>query len=170
MPRQPQVLFVGLVDYMKGVDLLLSAWEEVAPQGYRLLIIGDGPHKAEMEARHPSSQVVYWTGRLGRAEVLREIGRSRLLVLPSRCYEGFPMVVLEAMSLGTPVVVPDHGPFPEIIADGRNGRLFAPGDVVSLGEVAREMLALAEGAYEGYGRQRERLMRLTIHLRLTISS
>lgn len=82
---------------------------------------------------------------------------ARFLVIPSRCYEGFPMAILEAAQFGKPAIGPKHGGFTEIIGEGDTaiGRLFAPGDidaleqqVVSLWNNQSEIARLGEKAHD----------------------
>jgi glycosyltransferase involved in cell wall biosynthesis len=64
---------------------------------------------------------------------------SRLVVNPSTCYETFGMSVAEAMLRARPVVVPNHGVFPELIQDGVSGVLHAPADADSLARAIRRV-------------------------------
>ncbi|MAI31258.1 MAG: hypothetical protein CBE00_02515 [Planctomycetaceae bacterium TMED240] len=98
-------LFVGRLHPQKGIDLLQSKVDELAPQGSnrRLLLVGDGPLRAELESwaakcGHQQVQLLGW-----RPDVASLMGSSRLIVLPS-LYEGMPNVILEAMASGKPVV------------------------------------------------------------------
>ena len=59
-------------------------------------------------------------------------------------YENFPVVVLEAWSVGTPVVVPDHGAFPSLVSHLEDGLLFSSGDAVALAQVLRTALSSSE--------------------------
>jgi glycosyltransferase involved in cell wall biosynthesis len=69
------------------------------------------------------------------------VGKAAFLVLPSRCYENFPRVVIEAFAKGTPVIASKLGAMAEIVEDGRSGLHFKPGDPVDLAEKARRILA-----------------------------
>jgi glycosyltransferase involved in cell wall biosynthesis len=96
---------------------------------------------------------VRFLGQLSSELTRREIANARLLLLPSECFEGFPMVVPEAFVFGTPVAVSNIGPLPDIIRHGQNGIVFAAGNPDSLlSEVARiwpndnEMRSLSLGA------------------------
>lgn len=147
--RQPRVLFVGQMRPAKGLDLLLQAWMALKPQGYTMDIVGEGPERARLEPLYRDDSVV-WHGKRTHSEVLALMRRSRLLVLPSRWYEGLPMVVVEALANGTPVAVPGHAAFPEIITDRVNGFLFAPGDVQSLRERIQEALAAGDDRWRSW--------------------
>lgn len=85
-------------------------------------------------------------GKLDRTALEDFIRKSRFIVMPSRCYEGFPMTILEAAALGKPCIGPDHGGFPEIIGHGADsiGRLFVPDSAESLERQITELWAQPE--------------------------
>jgi glycosyltransferase involved in cell wall biosynthesis len=83
---------------------------------------------------------VYFAGRLRQVETLALMAACDLFVLNST-YEGLPHVVLEAMSLGLPVVATAVGGTPELVQDGKNGRLIAPQDDDALHVVLSELLS-----------------------------
>ena len=152
--RTGQVVFVGRLTWEKGVDLLLEAWGRIPiASGRRLVIVGDGPERAELERRYGNLPGVVWRGWLERKQLLREVAASRFLVMPSRWYEGFPMVLVESLSLGTPVIAPNHAGFPEIISPGSTGALFSPGDDVSFTESLDGALRLDEGSWRQWSRK-----------------
>lgn len=146
--RANQLVFVGRLRHEKGVDLLLEAWRLMQPGGAKLVIVGDGPERKDLEHRFSGLSGVEWRGWLGREEMLREISRSRHLVVPSRWYEGLQVVVLEALALGTPVIAPDHGGFPDIISSGGDGLLFEPNDEQSLAAALRHALHFDENVWQ----------------------
>ena len=131
-PRKKQIVFVGRVVHEKGLDLLLDAWTRLDRSGWSLVIAGDGPDRALLQQRFPDSQNVRWLGWRSKEEVLREVAHSAYLAVPSRCYEGLPMAVVEAFALGTPVIGPRHGPFPELIGSDTRGVAFDPSNVTDL--------------------------------------
>jgi glycosyltransferase involved in cell wall biosynthesis len=120
--------------------LLLEAWSSIAPAGHRLIMIGDGPDRAELERRYIRNASVIWRGSLPRSSVIETVRTSRWLVLPSLAYENFPMSVVEALSVGTPVVVPNHGAFSAMVADKENGLWFSAGNAASLAEMLQTAL------------------------------
>ena len=65
---------------------------------------------------------------------------ARALLVPSRCYEGLPMTIVEAMSSGTPILASRIGSLAEIIVDGVNGRLLPVGDVAAWGRAISDAL------------------------------
>jgi glycosyltransferase involved in cell wall biosynthesis len=149
--RYKQIIYVGQIHPVKGVEMLLSAWEKVTHTGYRLLIIGDGPDRVRLqkEFRHAS---ILWLGQLAHNEVMQHIMESRFLTLPSRWYEPFGMTVLEGMSLATPAIVPNHGSFPSFARDGNDAIFFIPNDPVSLQRVLQQAIDMDASLWDKYSR------------------
>jgi glycosyltransferase involved in cell wall biosynthesis len=123
-------LYLGRLSEEKGADLLADAWH---PSLGGLLVVGDGPSRRDLERRFERlGDSVVVCGRLPHEESMRRLLQARALVVPSRSYEGVPLVVLEAYARAVPIIAPNHGGFPEIVEDGRSGLLFQPGDPASL--------------------------------------
>jgi len=121
-------VYVGRLSPEKGLKTLLQAWHRLRTS-IPLQIIGDGPMRAELQQMVSQSNLsdVLFTGLLSSEETRSRIRSARLLVLPSECYENFPMTVVEAFSCGTPVVCSRLGAMQEIVNDHSNGLHFAPG-------------------------------------------
>lgn len=143
--RRRAVVFAGEISRPKGVHLLLEAWSSMAPAGHRLMVFGDGPDRAELERQHSGNSSIVWRGPQSRTTVIQAVARSRWLALPSLAYESCPMSVLEAFSVGTPVIVPDHGAFVAIVSDRKDGLFFSAGQTRSLAATLRCALDAAEG-------------------------
>jgi len=126
-------VFAGRLSPEKGPHMLLDAWEQM-PARVPLLIIGDGPLRRELQARAIRGGLAHvsFAGRLSRWETMGAIRSARFLLLPSQCYENFPMTVAEAMACGTPVIASRLGAMQEIIEEGRAGLLVSPGDSAEL--------------------------------------
>lgn len=92
-------VFVGRLSPEKGVLEMVREWPESQP----LRIVGTGPLQEEVE-RAAAGKSVRLLGQLSPAEVREQLRTARGLVFPSRCFEGFPMTYLEALSAGTPVL------------------------------------------------------------------
>jgi len=122
------VLYVGRLTEEKGTLDLIDAWGRAEHSGLSLTVIGDGPMLNDVKAA--ASLGVRALGRVPSAEVRRHMLGARALVLPSRWFEGMPMVLLEAMAAGLPVIVPEHGDLAEIA--GAGGIRFLACDVGSL--------------------------------------
>ena len=135
--RDDTITFVGRLSKEKGVDLLLGAWTQLSLDA-TLNIIGDGPLLASLKEKY-SSENVNFLGGLPHADVMSYLRRSKLLVMPSVWFEGFPMILVEAFSLGIPALVSDIGSLPEIVVDGKLGRKFKSGDASSLRKALRDL-------------------------------
>ena len=140
-----RMLFVGRLAGIKGVPVLLAALADLAARrpAARLALVGDGPERAAIEAeaaRLGVAERVEFLGYLGQAEVAAELARSDLFVLPSFA-EGVPVVLMEAMASGLPVVATRVAGVGELVEDGVAGRLVAPGDIASLTAAIEALLA-----------------------------
>lgn len=131
------LLFVGALLPVKNPDLLVRAYARAAGRiGRPLHIAGEGPMRAEIEelaAALGVSDRVRFLGRLSRAEVGEAMRRAHALVLPSR-HEGMPIVVIEALASGLPVVASAVGGIPELVRDPGLGVLVDPGDERALAD------------------------------------
>lgn len=97
-----QVVILGRLSPEKGLTRVLDAWAEAAPDTLTLAIAGDGPQRSELEGRQAPS--AHFLGRLNRTEVNRLLLSARAVLVPSLCYEGQPLGVLEAFAAGVPVL------------------------------------------------------------------
>ncbi|WP_291739398.1 MULTISPECIES: glycosyltransferase family 4 protein [unclassified Limnobacter] len=129
--RDDFIVFVGRLSAEKGITSLLDAWRKWGTSAPELRIVGDGELRSKLEALAFGLPVKFF-GQLDSAEAQSLIAKSKLLVLPSECFEGFPMVVREAFAFGTPVAVSDLGPLPSIVTNNVNGVLFEPANSDSL--------------------------------------
>lgn len=143
--RRRRVLYVGRLTEDKGVDLLLQAWRALRPAGWTLELLGEG---TLLETGDFAAEGVHFLGWREAPEVLQRVAESRYLVMASRWYETFGMVLLEALAAATPVIVPGHGAMAEIVDDGRTGLHFKPGDAASLQAVLACALALPEADWQ----------------------
>lgn len=127
LPEADEPLFTAvgrLVEY-KRIDLLLRLWERVRPiTGGRLVIVGDGPERARLEAQ--AGPGVVFTGRVDEAEKHRLLCESWLLLHPSSL-EGWGLVVTEAAVRGTPAVGFDIPGLRDSVVHGTTG-LLAQGE------------------------------------------
>jgi glycosyltransferase involved in cell wall biosynthesis len=129
--REAKVLFIGRLGAEKGCHILIEAWSRWGPGVPRLEVIGDGPDRLKLEASVAGAglgEKVVFRGQLSFQEVQVTLRRAQLLVLPSLCFEGFPMVIREAFALGVPVAGSRLGSMPCLIDEGITGTLFEAGD------------------------------------------
>lgn len=126
-------VFVGRLSEEKGLRTLLQAWSRVNPK-CSLRIIGDGPLFSDLqsEIRRLGLWNVHLYGRLPREESLEVMRNAKVLILPSNCYENFPMTIAEAYACGTPVIASRLGAMAEIVDDGRTGLHFTASDADDL--------------------------------------
>jgi glycosyltransferase involved in cell wall biosynthesis len=142
------LLFVGRLRIRKGVEVLLEALRKVREihPGVRLLIAGDGEHRSALEINAESlGATVRFVGRCDAGTVRGLLQRAAALVVPS-IYEGMPLVVLEAMESGLPVVASRVSGIAEVVEDGKSGWLVPPEDPRSLAAAISEVLAHPEEA------------------------
>jgi glycosyltransferase involved in cell wall biosynthesis len=132
-------LFVGRLSGEKGVPVLLEAWRRL-DGGPPLKIVGDGALAAQVEPALRAG-TAEWLRELPHEAVYRLVGAAAFVVLPSQCYENFPLVVIEAFAKGTPVIVSRLGAMAEIVEDGRTGLHFRPGDPADLATKVRALVA-----------------------------
>jgi len=141
------VLFVGRLDYPKGVpDLLEAAKSVVRNHGIEFVVTGKGPQRDRLERlaeRYGIADSVRFTGYVSRERQIYLYQNATAFALPSH-YEGLPTVLLEAMACGTPVVATAVGGCPEVIDDGTNGLLVPAGEPSSIAAALDELLDDAE--------------------------
>lgn len=142
-------IYVGRLSEEKGIEVLLKAWKIMGTQAPPLSIVGDGPllDSVQKSALELQGKITVM-GRLSPERVMDMISKSRALILPSICFENFPLSVIEAFSLGVPAWGSNHGGIPEIIRPGKNGGLFEPGDPSAM---AKEILRAEHAAEHSSG-------------------
>jgi glycosyltransferase involved in cell wall biosynthesis len=157
LPARPAVLFVGVLQDYKGVDVLAEAWRLAAPRipDAELRLVGRGP-KAEIveELLVELPRQTRWYPSLDQRELLREFDSSTALVLSSRS-EGLPRIALEAFCRGRPVIAARAGGTVDLVRDGENGLLVEPEDPEALADAIVDVLldpAWAERLSEGAAR------------------
>jgi glycosyltransferase involved in cell wall biosynthesis len=122
------VAFAGRLSAEKGLKTLIKAAAELPEVPFRF--VGDGPIARSLVQR--SSPNVAFLGHVDAQEMMRFYQNARFLVMPSECFEMFPLVIGEAMGHCLPVIASRIGGLPEIVEDGVTGLLFEPGNVEDL--------------------------------------
>ena len=142
--RPVRMICVGRLSPEKGHEGLLEAFATVRARQVDaiLTIVGDGPELARVRecirVNHLADHVAL-LGALGEEEALLQIAHSDVLVLAS-FMEGLPIVLMEAMALGLPVIAPRLGGIPELVTDEQDGLLFRPSDWDDLAEKMTRLL------------------------------
>lgn len=125
------VLFVGRLSQEKGLDTLIAAWERLERK-VPLKIVGDGPLASELAGRVAQLPGVEWLGSQPKSRVISLMKEAQALIFPSVWYEGFPVVIAEALAVGLPVIASNLGSMSSLIDAGRTGLHFRPGDPIDL--------------------------------------
>lgn len=144
MKKENLVAYVGRLSEEKGIKLLSKAWQEI---DYQLKIYGDGPLSNEIKNE----------GRHNHNECMELIAKSKFVIVPSICYECFPRTIVEAFSVGTPVLASNLGNMKHIIKNNETGLLFNPGNPEDLKNKAQYLIdnpkeceRLGKNAYREY--------------------
>jgi colanic acid/amylovoran biosynthesis glycosyltransferase len=156
VPDRPRLVNVGRLSEQKGQLLLVEAAARLREQGleFELVIVGDGPMRGEIETlieRFDLQQQVRITGYLSNHDVRQELQAARALVLPSFA-EGLPVVIMEALAWGRPVISTYIAGIPELVQPGVNGWLVPAGAVEPLVDAMTEALAAAPSELDRMGR------------------
>ncbi|HEX6462484.1 MAG TPA: glycosyltransferase family 4 protein [Candidatus Saccharimonadales bacterium] len=140
------LLYVGRLEHVKGVDVLLEALRIVAKQlpTVHLSIVGDGAIRPQLEQfvhKYQLSKHVTFCGWLKGKAVYKKYAESTAVVIPSIWPENLPTVCLEALATGRPVIGTKSGGIPELIDDGTTGRLVAKGSAAELASAIHDVLS-----------------------------
>jgi len=140
--------YVGILDRWAGIDRLveLVPWLAARHQSLKLLIVGDGPMREELELsvrRRGLEERVILTGFVPHAEIPQHLAAMDVAVAPYRPVELFyfsSMKLVEYLAMGRAVVAPRTGEIPELVSDGENGVLYPPGDQSEMAARILELL------------------------------
>ncbi|MEW6251303.1 MAG: glycosyltransferase family 4 protein, partial [Planctomycetota bacterium] len=141
---RPRVLCVGRLSAEKGHQVLFQALSALRARGVDLdcTLVGDGPQRAALMAESTAlglSDRVRFAGGLELDQVLEHYGQADVLVLSSLS-EGVPVVLMEAMALGCPVVATSVGGVPELVRNRETGLLVPPGNPRELADALQWVL------------------------------
>lgn len=130
------ILYVGRLHKSKGIEGLISAFVQLPKNfdDYKLILIGAGPDEKNLKQfaeKMPKSRNVKFLGHLPNEEVRNYFSKCTVFVLPSY-FEGFGIVILEAMASGKPVIATNIMGPKDIITHGKDGFLFEKGNVDEL--------------------------------------
>jgi glycogen(starch) synthase len=148
----PTLLCLGRVDAVKGLDVALRAFARLAPDwpAARLVIAGDGPARAELEALAAELNLapprVVFRGWVAPEAVAAEINAAAVVLMPSRWEEPFGLVAVETALMGRPLVASRLGGLREIVRDGETGLLVPPEDPAALADATVSLLREPERA------------------------
>lgn len=126
--KKEQYIYIGRLEKLKGIWVLLEAWRNFPDKP--LFLCGSGPEEKRIQQyleKYNMSQVKL-TGQISHDDVFRMLRESAALILPTMCYEGMPMVILESYAAGTPVIVSDLGNAGNMVECEVTGLKFKPGN------------------------------------------
>jgi glycosyltransferase involved in cell wall biosynthesis len=140
-----EILFLGRLLHGKGLPLLFESLAVLNAEGLevRLTVVGDGPARPELEATARALGVtdfVRFVGAVGQDDIRGYYERADIFCLPSFA-EGIPVVVMEAMAMEMAVVTTRIMGIPELITDGEEGLLVAPGRADQLTDALRRLVS-----------------------------
>jgi colanic acid/amylovoran biosynthesis glycosyltransferase len=156
VPALPRLICVARISEQKGHLLLVEAAGRLATEGipFEIVLAGDGPLRPQVEAlvaRLGLGGQIRVAGWMSAGQVREAIRGSRALVLPSFA-EGLPVVVMEALALGRPVVTTAIAGIPELVETGVTGWLVPAGSVEALVAAMRAALTADPARLEAMGR------------------
>lgn len=156
VPEIPQLVCVGRLSAQKGHLLLMEAARLLAQEGraFKLILVGDGELRSQVEHRiqaYGLADHIEITGWASNADVRNYLIASRAMVLPSFA-EGLPVVIMESLALGRPVLTTYIAGIPELVEPGVCGWLIPAGDVQRLAAGMREVLELSPAELNGMGK------------------
>ncbi|MEM7263725.1 MAG: glycosyltransferase family 4 protein, partial [Planctomycetota bacterium] len=155
IPDTHKLVCVGRLCREKAQPLLVRALERVAERGlpFEVDLVGDGPLRSLVEAeirRAGLQDRIRITGYVSSDEVRRSIESARATVLPS-FIEGIPVVLMESLARGRPVISTYVGGIPELVVSGENGWLVPAGSVDALADAIAEVLTASTDALDVRG-------------------
>ena len=164
-PDAPVVVCTARMVRRKGQDVLLEAWPEVRRRvpGARLLLVGDGPHRARLE--RDAGESVVFSGSAAWQEMAAFTDAGDVFAMPCRTRlgglepEAFGIVSLEAAACGLPVVIGSSGGAPETVLDGETGFVVPPRDAAEVAERLVLLLTDRERSRAMGARGRARVVR-----------
>ena len=145
--QNPLIIYMGRLDYDKGVDLLIDAAIELRRRGvavgFKLIGKASDPlYEEELRKRLNDAELstVEITGFMSKERLFETIQTALVSATPSRWIDNMPNSLIESQALGIPVVASDFGSFPELIKDGQNGALFESGNPLDLADKIQQVI------------------------------
>jgi glycosyltransferase involved in cell wall biosynthesis len=137
-------VFIGRLSEEKGLHTLLDAAKilQRCNTEFTIKIVGDGPLAPELRKRARIEGIanIEFSGRKSHEETMNILRQAMFLIMPSICYEGFPMAMGEAYARGKPVIASNLVAAADLIKERELGVLVVPGDSADLAEKIKEML------------------------------
>ena len=120
--ERPYFLFVGRLEFIKGLQTLLQVWEKV--KNVDLLVAGSGTYEQQLRTQAASNPRVKFLGALPQSKLGALYYHALACIVPSVTYETFGIIIIEAFARKTPVIARDLGALPEVIRDSGGGFVY----------------------------------------------
>ncbi|HBL62834.1 MAG TPA: glycosyl transferase [Cyanobacteria bacterium UBA8803] len=143
--QHPIFLFIGVIEYRKGLQFLLESCNQLQKQGYRnytVLVVGEGAQREELKVfikNHNLEDCIHWAGWVDYAQLGAYFAKADVFVFPT-LEDIWGMVLLEAMACGKPVLCSKWAGAKELVVAGENGYIFDPYHPEELAELMRRFL------------------------------
>lgn len=146
--RKNQIIYLGRIEESKGIKVLFEAWKNISQ--YELVVCGIGPLDDWCHSFITENDInnIRMLGFVPNETAVEMIAESKATILPTQCYEGFPMVLVESFSCGTPVIGSKIGNVGSIIQEGINGVRIVQTDVQSIIDAVNGLQDLCTSTYE----------------------
>ena len=144
---QRQFVYVGRLEEIKGISILMEAWKKLGKEAPELILCGNGPLESWCRdyVEKNEMQNVHLMGFVPNKEVQDIIAKSTALILPTQVYEGFPMTIVEAYGKGTPVIASDLGNAGNLVIPGVTGKRFSYQSASALADAVRNFESFDSG-------------------------
>ncbi|NDW17368.1 glycosyltransferase [Dysgonomonas sp. 216] len=143
--KEDYILYFGRISEEKGIATLIKAMKNLPI--VNLKVLGEGPLLNSFKQQELPSNIEFLGFKTGN-ELRDYVQKAKYVVLPSECYENNPMTIIEAMTLGTPVIGSNLGGIPELITDSETGFLFQPKSADDLSAVIERAMSKTQEEYE----------------------
>jgi glycosyltransferase involved in cell wall biosynthesis len=134
------IAYMGGLNRIKGVQVLINAFQKIKNNHILLHIYGKGIDEEEFKEMAFSDPRIIFHGYLERDKLMDFYRETNVTVLPSICYDNSPMMIYESLTNSTPVIASEIGGIPELIEDNYNGYLFKPGDEHELQSILEDLI------------------------------
>lgn len=147
--KEDYYVYIGRLSNYKGIKNLCKAAIDMP---FNLIVIGGGELENDLRNTYKDHKQIEFTGQKPWVELRPILEKARFMVLPSECSENNPLTVIEAQSLGTPVLGAHIGGIPELIEEGVTGMTFESGNVEDLKNKIQQMFVTTFD-YKGIAKQ-----------------
>lgn len=148
--KREYFLFVGRLAAEKGIFVLMESLNGISTN-QKIIVVGEGPLESLVKT---NSKQVNYLGKKNHLEVLELMSLAKAIIFPSTWYEGLPMTIIEAFSVGTPVICSNNENLASIVTHGYNGVLFEQGNPQALADAINNFDDLGgqmnKNAYQTY--------------------